>query len=125
MKNLVLIISSLLLTSFGYNTDENQKATIYILRPTIVGFAIPLKVFSNQKDIGTLNAKSFLKIETNDDTLKLSNNFDKNSNLNIDVRARKTYFILNNIKPSLLTKKSPFILLDEEKGKKILEKLSN
>jgi hypothetical protein len=41
MKYLVILMIFLLLTSFKLE-NENNKSTIYIIRPSVVGFAVKL-----------------------------------------------------------------------------------
>jgi hypothetical protein len=122
MKKLVIISAFILLTSFKIGNDK--KAIIYIMRPSIVGFAVKLNIKENNNEIGQLAANNYLKFEIEEGFTTLSNNFDKSSKLELDIRSNNIYYIKNNIQPSLFTKRSSFELLTEEEGKKILEKIS-
>ena len=123
MKYLVILMIFLLLTSFKLE-NENNKSTIYIIRPSVVGFAVKLKITENNREVGHLKANSYIKIDVNSGLTTIKNNFDKNKKLELDVKPNQIYYIINNIQPSLFNKKSEFILLSKEDGEKLLEKIS-
>lgn len=101
-----------------------DKALVYIVRPTIMAFAVPMRLDCDSFQVGWINAKTYLytMIDPGEHTfISLSEN---EFHLKVNLEAGKTYYIEQEIRMGLLYARTKLKLLTEEAGKKELSKCS-
>ncbi|HLK30175.1 MAG TPA: hypothetical protein VKT28_16455 [Puia sp.] len=98
------------------------KALVYIIRPTIMAFAIPMRVDCDSFQMGWISAKTFLytMLDPGAHTFKClaENEFHLDANL----EAGKIYYYEEQVKMGFAYARTKLKLLTEEEGKKKLEK---
>jgi hypothetical protein len=103
------------------------KAIVYIVRPTIMGFAVPMRLDCDSFQVGWIGAKSFLYtiLDSGEHTFKaLSEN---EFHLKVNLEAGKIYYMEQQVKMGIMYARTKLKLLTDEAGKKELSKcgLSN
>jgi hypothetical protein len=107
------------------NGNNNEFATIYIVRPSIFGSAIKFGIYQDGQLIGKLGPKSYLAWNVKPEgkeIIIMSKSENKNS-LAINPQAGKNYFIKQKAKMGLLTARTKLEFIDENDGLDILKKL--
>lgn len=101
-----------------------DKALVYIVRPTIMAFAVPMRLDCDSFQVGWINAKTYLytMIDPGEHTfISLSEN---EFHLKVNLEAGKIYYIEQEIRMGLLYARTKLKLLNDEAGKKELTKCS-
>ena len=107
-------------------TEKFQSSTdarIYVLRPSILGSAVKMKVFCNDKLIGKTGPKSFLSWEVKEGEYIIRSNSENKDYFTVNARAGKTYYIKQTPKMGLVVARVSLENLDENEGQAILAKL--
>jgi len=100
-------------------------ARIYVLRPSILGGGIKMKVYANDRIIGKTGPKSYLcwDVKVGEYTLKsVAENVDY---FTINAKAGKTYFIVQKPKFGIVSYRASLQILEEKEGSDILSKLKH
>jgi len=99
-----------------------NKAIVYILRPTSFGSAIRMNVHCDSTLIGTTNANSYLYLIVDPGNYLIRSKAENKSELPVTVEAGKIYYIEQSVKMGIVYARANLLLVDEEKGKKFMKK---
>jgi hypothetical protein len=98
------------------------KAIVYIMRPTIMAFAITFQLDCDSFLVGWINAKTYLYtvLDPGEHVFKAQseNEFD----LKLNLEAGKIYYLAQESRMGMLYSRNKLILLNETDGKKYLSK---
>jgi hypothetical protein len=100
------------------------KALVFIVRPTIMAFAIPMRVDCDSFQVGWISAKTFLYTMLDPGSHTLKALAENEFHLDINLEAGKTYYFEEQIKMGFAYARTKLKQLDEEEGKKKLDKCS-
>ena len=100
------------------------KALVFIVRPTIMAFAIPMRVDCDSFQVGWISAKTFLYTMLDPGTHTLKALAENEFHLDITLEAGKTYYFEEQIKMGFAYARTKLKLLEEAEGKKKLDKCS-
>lgn len=110
-------------------TQDNQsfsstqgKATVYIVRQSITGFAIPFKVSCDNNYIGTTMAKNYISVVLDSGEHTFVSSAENKSELIINIDADKTYYLEQKVTMGILFARNKLVMLDEISGRKALSK---
>lgn len=98
------------------------KALVYLIRPSIIGSAIVMKVECNQVYIGSTGAKRYLYVILDPGEYEFVSKAENLSRLIISVEAGKTYYIHQKVLIGALYARSRLVQLDDIAGRKKLNK---
>jgi hypothetical protein len=98
------------------------KALVYIIRSSVLGLAVGVRVSINDYKIGLTRGRSFLYAILDPGTHIIRSMAENTSEIQLNVEAGKTYFIEQVIKMGVLIARNKIILLDEEYGRQLLNK---
>jgi len=136
-NNLKLILGVILLLlfipTFGQTLQQQDsiakslvsiqdKAIVYVLRPTSYGFAIRMDVSCDTSYIGTTGAKSYIYTILSPGKYTFLSRSENKAFLDVTVEAGKTYYLEQQVKMGMIYARTKLNLVDEEKGKKFLAK---
>lgn len=99
-----------------------DKALVYVIRPTSFGAAITMRVTCNEKEIGTTGAKRFLYTTLQPGTHRLVSHSENDDELVLIAEAGKTYYIHQKIKMGLVMARSELEVVSPGEGMKLLKK---
>ena len=112
------------ITKYSHKNELPQEsARIYILRPSIIGGGVKMKVFANDQIVGNTGPKGYLcwDVKPGEYTLKtVAENIDF---FKIYAKAGKTYFIQQKTKSGIFFSRSSLEILEEKEGRALLLKL--
>jgi hypothetical protein len=94
-----------------------NKATVYIYRNEFIGFAVPIGVSVNSKELGGTKAKSYFYLELTPGTYLIESRSEEVESLSITVAPQENYFIWQEIKQGSWKARGVLSLVDEENGK--------
>lgn len=133
MKKLFSLLMVVILTSCASTTQltkftgndklMSNQARIYILRPSIAGGSVKMKVFSNDKLIGKTGPKSYLCWDVNEGEHVIRSNSENKDYFTINAKAGKTYYIKQTPKMGWVVARVSLEQIGEDEGKLILNKL--
>ncbi len=104
-------------------TPPEGKALVYIVRSKKAGFLIKFHVYFNENYIGATKGKNFLyAIVDPGHYVVLSKSFENKHEIEIDVEAGKTYFILQKVRVGVVAARVKMYLTDEVEGRTRLNK---
>lgn len=124
----ILIMMSVGITSFAQEIDYRSikppkgKSLVYIVRPSLFGFAAEFKVYANGQHIGNTFGKSYLYGVFEPGEQVFTSTAENKDVLALKTESDKTYFIKQTIITGLMTARSEFSLLNEKEGRKSLMK---
>jgi hypothetical protein len=101
-----------------------DKAVVYIIRPTIMGFAVPMRVDCDSFQVGWINAKTFLYTILDPGTHTFKCLAENEVHLDVNLEAGKVYYYEEQVKMGFAYARTKLKPLNEEEGKKRLEKCS-
>ena len=99
-----------------------NKAILYIIRPTSFGSAIKMNVHCDTTLIGTTNANSYLYTIVDPGSYVIRSKAENKSELPLTVEPGKVYYIEQSVKMGIVYARANLLLVDEEKGKKFMKK---
>ena len=100
----------------------NGKGVIYVVRPAVMGFAIGIPVSCDGNWVGTTRGKNFIYTVVDPGKHIISGKAENLSEVEVNVEAGKTYYVLQNIKMGMVMARNKLELTDEQTGKTKLEK---
>src|SRR5580698_3938984 len=107
-----------------YIVPPADKAVVYIVRPTIMGFAVPMRVDCDSFQVGWINAKTFLYtiLDPGPHTFKClaENEF----HLDVNLEGGKVYYYEEQVKMGFAYARTKLKPLNVEEGQKRLDKCS-
>ena len=104
--------------------DDPAKGRIYVMRPAVVGAAIPMTVNDGSAGIGQTGPKGFLCWERPPGDARIESRSEGSSLAHFKVDAGSRYYIFQHVKMGMLQARSELELLSENEGKKLLIKCS-
>lgn len=102
--------------------EDPSKARFYVVRPTIFGSAVEIKVYDQGKPIGKTIGKTYLSWEREPGDIIIRSHAENDSNLLINAVAGQVYYIQQHIRMGMLYARNWLEELDAEKGRKYVEK---
>lgn len=109
-------------TDYRSITPPNGKSLVYIVRPSIYGFAVGFKVSVNGQYLGDTHGKSYLYCILNPGDQTITNSAENNTSVTLRTEPDKTYFLKQKVETGLLTARAELELLNETDGRKALMK---
>ena len=103
--------------------SENQTARIYVLRPSVYGSAIKMKVYSNDKLVGITGGKGYLCWEVKAGQCSIQTNAENKDYFTINAKPGATYYLKQTPKMGVVMARVQLELLQEDEGKIIIQKL--
>jgi hypothetical protein len=103
---------------------DSGKAIVYIVRPTIMAFAVPMRLDVDSFQVGWISTKTYLytMLDPGEHTfISLSEN---EFHLKVNLEAGKIYYLEQEIRMGILYARTKLRLLNDEMGKKELCKCS-
>ena len=136
MNKVLSILAIVLMTSCASTTQftkfagkeklqSTTDARIYVLRPSILGSAVKMKVFCNDKLIGKTGPKSYLSWEVKEGEYTIRSNSENKDYFTVNAKAGKTYYIKQTPKMGWVVARVSLENLEENEGLAILNKLKN
>lgn len=129
---LTLLLSSCASTMqyVKYPDDESineNKSKIYVIRSTIFGSAIKMKIYQDDQLIGKLGPKSFLswEVDPSKGDMAIISKSENKDTLKISPKPGKTYYIKQKVKLGWVVARTGLEFLEENEAKKILSELKN
>lgn len=99
-----------------------DKALVYILRPSIFGFAIKMKIDCDGKYIGATTAKRYIYHFVDAGEHTFSCETEAIDEIVYDFKAGETYYIKQSINPGVIMARSNFLLIDKTEAEKLFKK---
>jgi hypothetical protein len=108
----------------GQATANADSATIYLIRPSILGSAVKAGVYQDDKQVGRLGPKNFLHWAVPaGKQIEIVSKTGNRARLSIIPEAGKTYFLKQKIGMGFLIARSGLEEMEEEKAAKKLARL--
>lgn len=106
---------------------EEGKATIYILRPSILAYAVKVGIYQDDKPIGKLGAKSYLSWEVpgNGDAIEIMSKTENRKRVTLTPLAGETYYLEQSFSIGFLVGRSQLTPINATEGEEILAKLND
>ncbi len=101
---------------------DNSQSRIIIVRPTIFGSAIRMKVREGIRAIGVTGPNSFLAWDREPGRASIVSNAENDDVLDLELEKGQTYYVQQHIRMGIVTARNQLELLPEEKGKNFLKK---
>ena len=102
--------------------DDSAMSRIYVLRPTVFGSAITMRVDDGNKMIGETGPQSYLCWERAPGTATLVSHAENDSRLELTTATGQIYYVQQHIRPGWLYARSKLSVLPDDKGKKLLRR---
>lgn len=99
-----------------------DKAIVYIIRPTTFGAIIRMNVECDSVHIGSTTAKRYIYTALSPGKHTLFSRSENKSTLEVELEAGKIYYINQQVKMGFFIAETGLMLLNEEDGKKYLNK---
>jgi hypothetical protein len=100
------------------------KALVYIVRPTIVGFAVPMRLDCDSFQVGWISAKTYLYTMLDPGEHVFIALSENESRLKVNFEAGKIYYMEQEVRMGILYARTKLKLLNEEAGRKELGRCS-
>jgi hypothetical protein len=97
--------------------ENPVKARIYVMRPTIVGGAIPMGVSDNETLIGSTGPKGYLCWERDPGNIVLKSRAENTATIPIVCEAGKVYYIGQHVRMGFLMARTGLSVLPDDQGK--------
>jgi hypothetical protein len=99
-----------------------NKAIVFVIRPTAFAFAIRMDVSCDTTYIGTTGPKSFLYTVLSPGSYTFLSRSENNAFLEVTFEAGKIYYLEQEVKMGMIYARTKLKLVEEEKGRKFLSK---
>ena len=99
-----------------------DKALVYIVRPSTLGFAIPMKVSVNDTYIGSTGGKRFVYVFLDSGKYAITSKAENEAEVILEVQAGKIYFLEQIPKMGWIKARNKLEQLSETEGQKKLKK---
>lgn len=114
-------ISSGGLQNLKDQSPPEDKALVYIVRPSIYGTAVKFNVFCNNNNIGSTTGRRFIYAFVDPGLHKFLVKAENKTELFLEVSPGKTYFLEQQPKTGLLRARCELVRVDESAGRKKLQ----
>lgn len=102
---------------------QDDMATIYIIRKSGMGFALKFPIDMDGERLCEIGAKKYIEVKHASGTVHLFTKSENKSELELEVEAGKTYYVLIEVKMGALSARVRLIPIEEEEGIKYISKL--
>jgi hypothetical protein len=99
-----------------------DKAMVYVIRPTMMGNKIQTKLAVDGQWVGVNRGNNYFYFPLDPGEHYFCSKSENRSVLAVQVEAGKTYYLQQKIKMGLLKARNELVVLDEQEGKKGLDK---
>ncbi|MBI4651691.1 DUF2846 domain-containing protein [Candidatus Desantisbacteria bacterium] len=114
---------------FDYIINENpvhpqilkDKALIYVLRPSFVGFMVPFKVYLDDKPIGLTKGKTYFYFYTSPGKHIMKTTSGNTTELELDAAAGSKYYVKQTTILDKITPGNKTVFISEEEGEKLIK----
>ncbi len=103
-------------------TAPNDKALVYILRPSKVGFIMGMKIFVNEKPFGKTKGGKFLYGFFDPGTYVFLSKAENKKEIHLVLEAGKTYYLKQQVKMGIASARTGLERLRDAEGMKALKK---
>lgn len=100
---------------------SEEKAKVYIVRPSRLGFAVKVKVFINDKLVGKTKGGKYLALDLDPGTHTILSKAENKSIVELNVEAGQEYYLKQIIFPGFLRARNNLEVISIEDGKKAME----
>ncbi len=108
------------------DVENPEMARIYVIRPSMMGFAIKTEIKDGRQTIGYLGAKQFLCWERKEGETVISGKSENESSITLNLRKGHTYYIKQHMYCFGIWKnRTRLSLLSESEGRKKVELCQN
>jgi hypothetical protein len=101
--------------------ENPELCRIYVIRPSIVGGAIPMSVRDDNKLIGSTGPKGYLCWEREPGKTKLSSKAENTSSVELDAKKGSDYYFTQYVRMGFFIARTKLELIDETKGQEMLK----
>ena len=101
-----------------------DKALVYVMRTTIIGYKIHSKLAVDGKWMGTNRGKTYFFVTLDPGEHFFCSESENQDAIALTVEAGKTYYVQQQVKAGMWKARTKLAILDEAKGKKELEDLN-
>ena len=101
---------------------DGGKAVVYFLRPSIMAFAVPMRIDVDSFQVGYIPTKAFLYTVLNAGEHNFSSRAENEFHLKLLLESGKVYYVEVDAKMGLLYARTKLKVINEEDGKKELTK---
>ncbi|MEJ7848922.1 MAG: DUF2846 domain-containing protein [Pyrinomonadaceae bacterium] len=98
-----------------------DKALIYVLRPTMIGFKINSKLAVDGKWMGVNRGKTYFYFTVEPGEHYFCSESENQDYLALNVEAGKTYYLQQKVEMGMWKARTNLVVMNEEQGKKKLE----
>ncbi|MBI5208184.1 MAG: DUF2846 domain-containing protein [Candidatus Firestonebacteria bacterium] len=132
-KYIIFILMSILIFGcsgkFDYIIKENpvrpkiseDKALVFILRPSFIGFMVPFRVYLDNKPIGLTKGKTYFFFYASAGKHILKTVAGNTTEIELTLVSGKKYYIKQNIILDKIAPKNNAVLISEEEGEEIIK----
>ncbi len=115
---------------FKISTDKKQhptpdapadKAVVYVLRPTIIGFAVQSKFAVDGEWLGVNRGKTYFFLMVEPGEHYFCSKSENQDALKLSVEAGKTYYLQQKVEAGFMKARTNLVEMTEEKGKEKLK----
>jgi hypothetical protein len=99
-----------------------DKALVYVIRPTTYGFAVGMDVFCDNKKVGTTTGQRYLYMLLNPGRHQFMSKAENKSEQILNLKAGMTYYLEQQVKMGFLKARNNLVLLSAAEGREKLEK---
>ena len=101
---------------------NNEKAKVYVIRPSKLGFAVGIKVYCNDEYIGKTKGGKYLEMELDPGTYTILSKAENKATIDITVEAGKEYYLKQIVFPGFWKSRNSIEAVDNEVGKQEIQK---
>lgn len=102
--------------------EDSNKARIYVVRPTIVGYAIPMNVIDGSNLIGKTGPKGYLCWERDPGKAELRGVAENVSTLTLNMEKGAVYYVQQHVRLGIFIAGNKLRQMTEDEGKKKVSK---
>jgi hypothetical protein len=102
--------------------EDSAKGRIYVMRPGTVGSAIPMDVSDDGQIIGSTGPHGFLCWERKPGIAVISGKAENTSSVYLPVKAGKTHYIFQHMRPGWMSSRNKLEIVSEEEGRQVLKR---
>jgi hypothetical protein len=102
--------------------EDAGKSRIYVVRPSVVGGAISMRVSDGENEIGTTGAKGYLCWEREPGETTIRSHAENEDKLQLNTEAGAIYYIQQQIRVGVMVARNKLKLLSPQQGEDALLK---
>ena len=101
--------------------EDPSKGRIYVFRPSIFAYAIPMQIDDNNKAIGLTGPRGYLCWERKPGKTRIVGHAENTSELPLEIHKGKVYYIYQHMRLGWLWARNKLELVDEVVGREYLQ----